>query len=200
MYNAAKLTALSALVTMPGAAAQSQDQGPIVGSIERFVEECSASMGDPAAYFDEARSQGQGSPVAVARVDGEEIYWVLDMTPPGEMYVHIGEIAGRTRVYCHMGLFNVPEVSDAAATNEMFLSWMDSQNGVDRTGGPVDLKALLAGDGGMTGEQVEMTVQVYQHLINGWGDVDAVADVAIQAGMIELSAEQILPSRLMITD
>jgi hypothetical protein len=136
----------------------------------------------------------------VARVEEEDLYWVLDMTPPGEIYVHIGEIGGQTRVYCHLGVFNIPEVRDASATNEAFLDWFDAQDGLERTGGAVDLKALMAGDAGVTGEQVEMTAQVFQHLLKGWSAVDAVADVAVQTGMLEISSEIMLPMPLTISD
>jgi hypothetical protein len=194
------ISVLSAACFAVGGQADAQEIGLVSASIDRFVEECDAAMSNPTSYFEDARSHGMASAKAVARVPDEDIFWVLDMMPPGEMYVHLGEVAGETRVYCHMGLFNVPEVQDAAATNAAFLSWQENEGDLQRTGGPVDLKSLMAGDEGMTGEQVEMTVQVFQHLINGWSASETVANVAIQTGMIEISAEAILPQQLTITD
>lgn len=190
----------AALLSMSGTIIAAQENDLISESIDRFVDQCSSAMADPSAFFEDARSQGQAGPVAVARVPDEKIFWVLDMTPPGEIYIHLGEVGQQTRVFCSIGLFNMPEVRDPSATNDAFLAWMDAQDGIDGTGGPVDLKALMAGDDSATGEQVELTAQVYQHLIDGWSDNDAVADVAIQAGMIELSAQVVLSSGLDIED
>jgi len=187
-------------VSMFGTGAATQENELVSESINRFVAQCSSAMAEPSAFFESARSQGQGGPVAVARVPDEKIFWVLDMTPPGEVYIHFGEIGQKTRVYCTTGLFNVPEVRDPSATNQAFLAWMDTQDGMDRTGGAVDLKALMAGDEGNTGEQVELTAQIYQHLINGWSGTEAVAEVVIQTGMMEVSAQVILPTSLEIDD
>lgn len=192
----AQLTGILAFTASSAAEAQGSD--PVVWAIERFVEECSSAMSDPSAYIETARSLGQGGPVAVAGVANEPIFWVLDMTPPGEMYVHIGEVSGRTRVYCTIGLFNIPELRDPTATNQTFLDWIGGRHQLGRTGGAVDLKALMAGDEGVTGEEVEMTAQIYQHLVSGWSDADAPISVAIQTGVIELDAEHVMNAPLSV--
>ena len=39
-----------------------------------------------------------------------------------------------------------------------------------------------------------------EHLINGWSGTEAVAEVVIQTGMMEVSAQVILPTSLEIDD
>ncbi|MHA6347373.1 hypothetical protein [Roseivivax sp. CAU 1761] len=186
--------ALLILATAPAAA---QD-APVPRALDRFQETCAEAMAAPSRFVEDARAGGAASEIAVARVPDEALYWVLDMAPPGEFYVHIGEIGGDIRVFCYLGLMNEPAVRDAAATDAAFRDWAEGKDGLELTGGAVDLRALMAGDASAPGAELELTAQVYHHLMAGWSAAGAIASVAIQVGMIEIDAEIRQPGPLEI--
>lgn len=195
-----KIFVYAALIAIGATTALAQDKSPVARALDKFSETCQKAMVDPTAFIKEARAQGQESEIAVARVPNEPVYWVLDLGSPGEMYVLIGEIAEQTRVYCYMGLMNEPAAMNTEVTNEAFLAWSETQKGLERSGGPVDLQALMAGDESGAGQELEMTVQVFHYLVSGWSDADVVASTAIQAGMIEVDAEHLIPKPLQLDE
>lgn len=187
---------IAAFIIVLATSIHADEHKPIAAALDRFVEECSASIASPSGYLADALAGGDNAPVAVAREEGEDVYMLVGHPEPTELYHHFAELGDASWVRCQVALFNDPSVADAALTNDAVLEWVQADETLTRVGGGLDLKSLMAGDASAVGQELEPVIQIYQHVVTGWTEGDIVASITAQAGMLEAVTWAVVPSPL----